>query len=205
MRGPSIDFSAFRFGPVIHLPADYEVYDFSHGYDATRARRSAYGIGKYNEKRPQMYVSDLFQPASSDADARDIHVGIDIAAPVGTLVHAFFAGRVFMTGINGAKGDYGGTVITEHVLAGFTLFALHGHLSHDSVIRRQPGEVIALGDPIGEVGPETENGGWNPHLHFQLSWKKPQTCDMPGVVSERDRAEALSLYPDPRLVLGSLY
>ena len=50
-----------------------------------------------------------------------------------------------------------------------------------------------------------ENGGWEPHLHFQLSYQEPDTHDMPGVVEPSKRDEALEIYPDPRLVLGALY
>ena len=55
------------------------------------------------------------------------------------------------------------------------------------------------------LGDEKENGGWPPHLHIQLSFKKPDNLDIPGVVSLADRLEALDLYPDPRQVLGPLY
>ena len=50
------------------------------------------------------------------------------------------------------------------------------------------------------------NGGWDPHLHFQLSLIEPITHDMPGVVNPKDREEALlKNYPDPRLVMGTIY
>ena len=55
------------------------------------------------------------------------------------------------------------------------------------------------------MGAHDENGGWEPHLHFQLSYQEPETHDMPGVVAPSDRDEALQIYPDPRLVLGALY
>jgi hypothetical protein len=55
------------------------------------------------------------------------------------------------------------------------------------------------------MGDKDENGGWDPHLHFQLSLIEPETHDMPGVVSPEDREQALRDYPDPRLVLGPIY
>ena len=55
------------------------------------------------------------------------------------------------------------------------------------------------------IANESENGGWEPHLHFQLSIIEPETHDLPGVVSIQDSAIALKLYPDPRLVLGPIY
>lgn len=186
------------FHPVIKLPADYDIFDFTKGYDPDRVR-GLYGVGRYDEDRKGMYTTELFK------GARTIHVGVDLAAPVGTDVYAFDDGIVFMTGINPAEGDYGGTVITQHVLDGQPIWALHGHLSHSSVSHRSVGSVLKKGDVIGWIGDEKENGGWNPHVHFQLSVERPSVCDLPGAVSIEDRAEALRRFPDPRLVLGELY
>jgi murein DD-endopeptidase MepM/ murein hydrolase activator NlpD len=203
------DFSQFKFAPVIHLPVNYEVYDFSKGYDVDRTRDSAFGIGRYNEHRPGMYKSDLFK--SEGVDARDIHIGIDIAAPVGTPVHAFFDGRVFLVGVNEASGDYGGTLITQHEFSdgesreSNVLYALHGHLSHASIHNLKVGQEFRKGSAIAQIGDSSENGGWNPHLHFQLSWMTPERCDLPGVVNKKDLSWALATFPDPRLVLGPLY
>ncbi len=190
------------FHPVIKLPTEYDIFDFSKSYDPKRLR-GLYGIGKYNEDRRGMYTTELFSPET--ADARTIHMGIDIGAPEATEVFAFDEGLIFMTGVNPAAGDYGGTIITEHLFNGQPLWALHGHLSHASVGLRAVGAKIKRGELIGWLGSEKENGGWNPHLHFQLSRLRPSRCDMPGVVSAKDRDQALRDYPDPRLVLGPLY
>ena len=64
---------------------------------------------------------------------------------------------------------------------------------------------LKLGEELATLGDKDVNGGWNPHLHFQLSWIKPVTFDLPGTVNNRDRAAALRAFPDPRLVLGPLY
>lgn len=204
MDASSFDFSVFRFAPVIDLPGpgEYEVYDFTVDSNEGRARSSVYGIGRYNEKRRGMYITELF---AGDAEPRDIHVGIDIAAPAGTPVKAFYDGIIHLAGINPAAGDYGGTLITEHRLGERVIWALHGHLSHASVAGRRSGTPIQCGETIAWLGGKDENGGWNPHLHFQLSWERPERCDLPGVVSESDRARALAIYPDPRWVLGPLY
>ncbi len=194
-----IRFSQFQFHPVIKIPSDYEVYDFTKGYDANRELRTPFGIGRYDEKRRGMYTQEIF------AETRNIHMGIDIGAPIGTPVHAFFEGEIFLVGNNDRPGDYGFTLITIHNFDGEKLYALHGHLAGRSIEQKTPGLKFKMGDVIAWVGDKSENGGWNPHLHFQLSYRQPKICDMPGVVSEADREESLKIYPDPRLVLGPLY
>jgi murein DD-endopeptidase MepM/ murein hydrolase activator NlpD len=152
-----------------------------------------------------MYVSELFQKEKDQSQARNIHVGIDIAGPVGTAVKAFYDGRVYLVGYNSAEGDYGATLITEHQLGDQQIWALHGHLSLDSLDLRHVGQSFRRGEIIAYIGDRDENGGWNPHLHFQLSWVRPAVCDLPGAVSAADLQSALKIYPDPRLVLGRLY
>jgi murein DD-endopeptidase MepM/ murein hydrolase activator NlpD len=195
-----IDFNKFQFYPIVHLPGDYEVYDFSQHYDANRKLNNPYGIGKYAEKRRGMYTTELFT-----AELRDVHMGIDIGAPVGTNVHAFYDGEIFLFTDNQAPGDYGPTLITRHVLNGVELFALHGHLTRLSLLGKKTGDHLQKGQKIGEIGDTSENGGWNPHLHFQISWLRPLKADMPGAVNEKDLQAALQIYPDPRLILGPLY
>jgi len=189
-----------NYHPVILLPENYEVYDFSQGYDSNRELKFAYGIGKYNEHRPGMYKGEHFE-----AQQRTVHMGIDIAAPIGCQVFAFAEGTIFKQGYNSLPWDYGTTIITKHNIDGHPLFALHGHLSRASLDLREEGDSFSKGDLLATIGNKNENGGWNPHLHFQLSIKEPTKPDMPGVVSLRERAAALKIYPDPQLVLGQLY
>jgi murein DD-endopeptidase MepM/ murein hydrolase activator NlpD len=195
----SRELAGFDFHPVVVLPADYEVYDFTGGYDPNRVLRSPYGVGRYDEKRAGMYETPLF------GGVRNIHVGVDLAGPVGEPVHAFWDGVVHRFGYNAAVGDYGYTLVTEHVFGQRRLWALHGHLSAASIEGRQVGQRFRRGEVIAWLGDRHENGGWNPHLHFQLAIVAPDVADLPGVVAEEDRAEALRRYPDPRLVLGPLY
>jgi hypothetical protein len=104
-----------------------------------------------------------------------------------------------------AEGDYGHVVVTEQVIEGRTLWALFGHLSAASVKKWSVGDVVSSGEVLGWFGDETENGGWPPHLHLQLSWVQPEGIDIPGVVRPDQRTWALERYPDPRMVLGNLY
>ena len=188
------------FGPVIALPDDYDVYDFSRGYDPGRILRVPFGVGKYDEVRPGMYAGEQFMEGQ-----RNIHMGIDIAAPEGTPVSLFFEGVVWAFTDHDRPYDYGPTIITQHTWLNQTVFALHGHLSRESLHGLEVGQFIDRGTPFATVGSQEENGGWNPHLHFQLSLIEPETCDLPGAVSARDREWSKRIFPDPRLVLGPLY
>ena len=66
-------------------------------------------------------------------------------------------------------------------------------------------QKIYSGEILAYVGNEKENGGWPPHVHFQLSLIKPEECNLPGVVSDEHHNLALKVFPDPRLVLGKIY
>jgi murein DD-endopeptidase MepM/ murein hydrolase activator NlpD len=190
-----IDFAAHRFHPVLFLPEEFVVLDLAKPWAPAP---TPWAVGRYDEDRA-IYTQDLF------AGRRTLHVGIDLGGPAGTPVHAFADGRILHLGVNAADGDYGPTIVTEHVLDGVPLYALHGHLSRASLDRWRPGDAFARGDVLGELGAESENGGWPPHVHFQLAWQKPSTHDLPGAVDPAEREQALAAYPDPRLVLGPLY
>lgn len=198
-----IRFEKFKFHFVVDLPQGYEIYDFTKGYDENRLLKSPYGVGKYNEKRVNMYKGDLYE--SPQGDLRDIHMGVDIGAPVGTPVHMFYDGEIFMFHYNDQPLDYGYTIITKHSFDGQDLFVLHGHLSKKSIQNKKIGQKISQGEVLAWIGDKSENGGWNPHLHFQLSYEEPKVCDMPGVVNQKNLEEALKKYPDPRVILGQIY
>ena len=191
--------SAPSFHPVMHIPKDAEVLDFTQGRDAWATSTSTWTIGRYNEHRPGLYNQPLF------AGKRTIHMGIDIGAPVGTPVFAFTDGHVCCATYHASQGDYGHTLITRHLVNGKTLWALFGHLSMQSIDGMSAGKAIERGSQIGSLGAPSENGGWPPHLHFQLSIRPPTDCNLPGVVAPEDLARALLDYPDPQLVLGTLY
>ena len=108
-------------------------------------------------------------------------------------------------GINPEEGSYGPTIITQHRWEDRDIWALHGHLSLESLEMVKQGEEITEGQIIATIGSKEVNGGWEPHLHFQLSWEMPEGYDMPGVVARENREQSLQIYPDPRMVLGPIY
>ena len=199
------------FHQVIELPDEYWVFDFSKGPQSDFENPFPYSIGKYDEKRPGMYTTPLF------GGVRNHHVGLDIGAPENTPVYAFSDGVIHSFGDNSEDGSYGPTVITEHTVslpvhvgskektAPVNFWVLHGHLSRASLIGLEVGQNFNAGDRIASLGGKHENGGWTPHLHLQLSINEPTHHDLPGVVGDGERAQALIDYPDPRLIVGPVY
>ena len=184
------------FHPVVVLPPGAVVLDLRAPDPPAPA--TPWSIGRYDEVRG-IYKAALF------GGVRCVHMGIDLGGPVGTAVHAFSDCEVLFSARLPAPGDYGHAIVTAHELDGRPIWALHGHLSATSLAHSPPGRRLCAGDVLGWLGAPEENGGWPPHAHFQLSWARPETGDMPGAVSLADRDAARARYPDPRLVLGPLY
>jgi len=88
---------------------------------------------------------------------KEVHDGIDLAAPLGTLVKAAAAGKVLYAG---EQKGYGKIVIIEHTAGVVTLYA------HNHELRTQTGAEVAVGDVIATVGQSGRTSG--PHLHFEL-------------------------------------
>ncbi len=192
-------FMNYNFSSIVDLPKNPCILDLKNGINFQNSGES-FSIGKYNEKRLNLYRGALFEEFS-----RFIHMGIDIGAPPGTIVKSFFDGEIFLFKYNDLKLDYGYTLITKHHFDEKNLFALYGHLSKSSLENKKIGQKIQSGEKIATIGKKHENGGWPPHVHFQLSTIEPKECDLPGVVSKEDHELALKIFPDPRLVLGQLY
>ncbi|NOY10090.1 MAG: M23 family metallopeptidase [Spirochaetes bacterium] len=85
------------------------------------------------------------------------HRGIDIAAPIGTYVHAAMDGRIIAVGHDSILGNY---ILIKHP-AGFS--TLYGHLSRILAVR---GKTVRKGEIIGRVGQTGRATG--PHLHFEI-------------------------------------
>ncbi|UCC38468.1 MAG: M23 family metallopeptidase [Candidatus Aminicenantes bacterium] len=88
---------------------------------------------------------------------RSPHSGVDISAPLGTLVMASNSGKVVFAGDLYYAGK---TVIIEHGLGVFTFYC------HFSKIKANRGDFVKKGDIIGEVGATGRVTG--AHLHWSI-------------------------------------
>jgi hypothetical protein len=157
------------------------------------------GIGRYDEDRVLYRHSPLFD---NDVERRTIHLGIDLFVIGGTPITSPLDARVHSFADNDRLGDYGPTIILEHSLDRVRFHTLYGHLSRESLEPLIDGLEFGAGGPIGFVGEHHENGGWPPHLHFQIITDLLGNAgDFPGVAAPSQRQRFLDLCPDPNLIL----
>lgn len=90
---------------------------------------------------------------------RQVHRGIDWAAPRGSAVRAAGDGVVVAAG---RRGSYGHYLRIDH---GGTIETAYAHLERYASGLR-PGRVVRQGDPIGRVGSSGRATG--PHLHYEV-------------------------------------
>lgn len=168
--------------------------------DATGAR---FAIGNYGERRDGVYRGDQFaSPASPER--RTQHLGIDLFVPAGTTLHAPLDGRVLSVTDNALPDDYGPTLILEHRTGadGPAFWTLYGHLARDVLEMLQPGQEVHAGQLIGHIGDIDENGGWAPHVHFQIiADRLGFRGDFPGAGEPSLWALWHKISPDPNLLL----
>ncbi|MFO7714987.1 aminotransferase class III-fold pyridoxal phosphate-dependent enzyme [Desulfosarcina sp.] len=164
---------------------------------------SALGIGRYNEAR-LIYTADAFKVETDTApEYRTVHLGLDLFARPGEPVYAFMDGRIHSLQNNDASKDYGPTIIlAHHTTDGTPFYSLYGHLAASSLEGLAPGTPVTTGQRIGVIGASTENGGWAPHLHFQLITDLLGLAgNFPGVARPSQRRVWTAICPDPALVL----
>ena len=158
------------------------------------------GFGGYLEHRVVYESHENFATASEDY--RNIHLGVDFWTTAGTPVFAPLAGEVHSFQVNPGSGNYGPTIILYHPAE--NIYSLYGHLASGDLIPLKVGAAIAAGQLLCHLGKPAENGGWPPHLHFQIirdmqGWQG----DYPGVCSQRDVSFYAKNCPDPKLFLAS--
>jgi murein DD-endopeptidase MepM/ murein hydrolase activator NlpD len=154
------------------------------------------GYGGYLEHRVIYESHDNF--ATSDADFRNIHLGMDFWTAAGTPVFAPLAGEVHSFQVNPGSGNYGPTIILFHPAE--NSYSLYGHLSGVDLAKLEIGMPIDAGQTLCHLGSPEENGGWPPHLHFQLIQDlQGMQGDYPGVCSLRDVAFYAQNCPNPQL------
>jgi murein DD-endopeptidase MepM/ murein hydrolase activator NlpD len=177
-----------------------DVARFSHWvYEKLALHHCRYGIGGYMELRT---IYDNREQFETGGEQRQLHLGVDIWAEGGTSVYAPLDGVVHSFQDNGHFGDYGPTIILAHQIGDLTLYSLYGHLNRECLRHLSIGKVIKSGEQIAKFGSAEVNGGWPPHLHFQLLLDmEGMIGDYPGACRKSDKEKYLQNIPDPALIL----
>jgi len=162
--------------------------------------KTKYAVGGYAEDRIIYSRSKYF---GEGTDARTIHLGVDVWCEENTPLFAPLKSKIHSFKYNNNFGDYGATIILEHVLENTVFYTLYGHLSKDSLNNISVGDTIQKGNKFAEIGNETENGNWPTHLHFQIITDMlGNKGDFPGVTNKQDKSKFLELCPNPNLILN---
>ena len=157
-------------------------------------------FGGYNEER-NLYKSSLIFN-DDENEERNIHIGMDLWIKAGTPVLAALDGEVYGFDFNTGKGNYGPTIILKHTVENHTFYTLYGHLSVESIENIEIGSRFKKGQTVATLGDASVNGGYAPHLHFQIIKNiEEYSGDYPGVCSKKDLAYYLDNCPDPNLLL----
>ena len=157
-------------------------------------------FGGYNEKRNLYKTSLIFN--DDENEERNIHIGMDLWIKAGTPVLAALDGEVFGFDFNTGKGNYGPTIILKHTVENHTFYTLYGHLSVESIENIEIGSRFKKEQTVATLGDASVNGGYAPHLHFQIIKNiEEYSGDYPGVCSKKDLAYYLDNCPDPNLLL----
>lgn len=157
-------------------------------------------VGGYLENR---YIYRTTQHFQQSKEPRCIHLGVDVWAKAGTPVYAPMSGKVHSFANNNNVGDYGPTIILEHILAGNIFYTLYGHLNLECLEGLYEGKRIETGDKIAEFGNYPINGNWSPHLHFQvITDMLGNKGDFPGVCEPSREAYFREICLDGNIIIG---
>lgn len=168
--------------------------------DYVSAHNAKLAFGGYNEHRSLYRRSKIFN--DDECDERDIHIGLDLWTKAGTPILAALDGIIHSFDYNTGIGNYGPTIILEHHIDEFQFYTLYGHLSFESIEEIEIGDAFKKGQQIATLGDASVNGGYAPHLHFQIIKNiEDWFGDYPGVCSKNDLDFYLENCPDPNLLL----
>ena len=154
--------------------------------------------GRYNEERFIYQDTEHF----ADRQQNTLHLGVDLGVPAGIAVCAPLEAEVYSVQNNNQQGDYGPTVILKHTTAQGVFHTLYGHLGQNCLSQLRVGQKLQGGEAFAQIGTTQENGGWPPHLHFQIVIDmEGKTGDYSGVANPQNADHFLRNCPDPNRLL----
>ncbi len=154
-------------------------------------------FGGYLEQRAIYGNFDRF----GNEEPRNLHLGMDFWCHAGTQVLCPLQGKVHSFKNNHDMGNYGPTIILEHVFGSILFYSLYGHLSLESLDGLYKGKELKNGEILGTLGTPDINVNYAPHLHFQLIRDlQGYEGDYPGVCSHENLGFYKKNCPNPNLL-----
>lgn len=166
-----------------------------------KATGAQIGVGRYNEPR-LIYQGDQYVTLGNEK--RTIHLAIDIFVESGTPIFSIYDGKIHSFQDNAKTLDNGPTIVVEYETSPSTpsFYVLYSHLARESLNSLSIGQSVRKGEQIATVGDYPDNGGWPPHLHFQLIVDMlDHEGDFFGVAPPSKREVWLNISPDPNQIL----
>ncbi len=188
---------------IVDLSVKSPLASVTTSFPAVLTEYSTTAIGRWDEPRLCYTAEGFGVEHPTSPERRTVHVGMDVFQKAGSPVFAPLAGMV--AGFEDCRlpQDYGPVLLLEHDAGGTPFWTLFGHLSRTSLAGLAIGQVVGAGEQIGTLGEPEENGGWVPHLHFQVIIDLlGQRSNFPGVAPPSQRTVWRSICPDPNLILG---
>jgi len=161
-------------------------------------------LGYYYEPR-LIYTEPAFRNGPWKAsNRRTVHLAVDAFAPKGTPLFAPLRGTVFIAEYRAGHLDYGGVIILRHETPeGDPFYTLYGHLDPEVLDRLKPGDTIEKGAAFCRLGDPSMNGGWAPHVHFQLALTTDGIeANWPGVGDPDEMYLWQAICPNPAALLN---
>lgn len=179
-------------------------------------QKEAARIGEEYQQDGQMWLGYYFEPRLIYAepafrkgpwlasDRRTVHLAVDVFAPAETPVYAPMAGTVHVIENRTGHLDYGGVVILAHdTPEGDRFYTLYGHLNPEVCEMLETGQKIQKGAAFCRLGTPDQNGGWAPHIHFQMAMTLDGLGnDWPGVGDPDENDLWRAICPNPAALMN---
>jgi 4-aminobutyrate aminotransferase-like enzyme len=199
--------------PMGSLSVEHSVWPLNP-FDLGKAE--AVRIGEEYDRGGQIWLGYYFEPRLIytepafrngpwlASDRRTVHLAIDAFAPAGTAIHAPMDATVHVVENRTGHLDYGGVVILAHDTPdGDRFYTLYGHLNPEVCDTLTPGQTIPKGTAFCMLGLPEQNGGWAPHIHFQMALTLDGLGnDWPGVGDPDDNYMWRAICPNPAAMLN---
>lgn len=163
---------------IFKIFKSYSLQEFEEYFNSLMQKSNTnFLIGKYGEDRKKLFEN--FGIERFTKNGKTLHAGIDIFMPVSSKVLLPVDAKLIESKKDPETGGYGHYLIYECNKA----FLLFGHI--EPQVNLTVGEMKNKGEIIAKLANIQDNGGYLPHLHFQVL-KKDIIINTDGYVNNKN-------------------